>query len=89
LKNNSIPFEEEVLTVTQKINEYIMTSLRTMEGVDLEKISSVFGGNYINQLLISSQKFIQSEKIIRQNQCLVLTKQGKLFADGIAADLFF
>jgi oxygen-independent coproporphyrinogen-3 oxidase len=89
LKNNLIPFEEEVLTVTQKINEYIMTSLRTMEGVDLEKISSVFGGNYINQLLISSQKFIQSEKIIRQNQCLVLTKQGKLFADGIAADLFF
>jgi oxygen-independent coproporphyrinogen-3 oxidase len=89
LKNNLIPFEEEVLTVTQKINEYIMTSLRTMEGVDLEKISSVFGGNYTNQLLISSQKFIQSEKIIRQNQCLVLTKQGKLFADGIAADLFF
>jgi oxygen-independent coproporphyrinogen-3 oxidase len=60
-----------------------------MEGVDLEKISSVFGENYINQLLVSSQKFIQSEKIIQKNNSLVLTKEGKLFADGIAADLFF
>jgi oxygen-independent coproporphyrinogen-3 oxidase len=89
LKNNLIPFEEEVLTVTQTINEYIMTSLRTLEGIDLEKISSVFGANYINQLLISSQKFINSEKIIHNNHSLVLTKEGKLFADGIAADLFF
>ena len=89
LKKNLIPFEEETLTIIQSLNEYIMTSLRTMEGVDLEKISSVFGENHVNQLLVSSQKFIQSEKIIQKNNSLVLTKDGKLFADGIAADLFF
>ena len=89
LKKNSIPSEEETLTSTQSINEYIMTSLRTIEGLDLEKINSLFGTNYINQLLNASKKYIQSEKIIQQNNRLILTRQGKLFADGIAADLFF
>ena len=89
LKKNSIPSEEETLTSTQSINEYIMTSLRTIEGLDLEKINSLFGTNHVNQLLNASKKYIQSEKIIQQNNRLILTKQGKLFADGIAADLFF
>ena len=89
LKKNSIPSEEETLTSTQSINEYIMTSLRTIEGLDLEKINSLFGTNHVNQLLNASKIYIQSEKIIHQNNRLILTKQGKLFADGIAADLFF
>jgi oxygen-independent coproporphyrinogen III oxidase len=89
LKKNSIPSEEETLTSTQSINEYIMTSLRTIEGLDLEKINSLFGTNHVNQLLNASKIYIQSEKIIQQNNRLILTKQGKLFADGIAADLFF
>ena len=89
LKKNSIPSEEETLTSTQSINEYIMTSLRTIEGLDLEKINSLFGTNHVNQLLNASNIYIQSEKIIHQNNRLILTKQGKLFADGIAADLFF
>ena len=89
LKKNSIPSEEETLTSTQSINEYIMTSLRTIEGLDLEKINSLFGTNHVNQLLNASKIYIQSEKIIQQNNRLILTRQGKLFADGIAADLFF
>ena len=40
IKKNIIPFEEEDLTATQKLNEYIMTSLRTMEGLDLKHIKN-------------------------------------------------
>jgi oxygen-independent coproporphyrinogen-3 oxidase len=89
LKKNSIPFEEELLTPTQSFNELIMISLRTMEGIDLEKTSALFGNSYLNQLLLSSQKYIESKKLIQINASLILTKEGKLFADGIAADLFF
>jgi oxygen-independent coproporphyrinogen-3 oxidase len=89
LKKNSIPFEEELLTPTQSFNEFIMISLRTMEGIDLEKMSALFGNSYLNQLLLSSQKYIESKKLIQINASLILTKEGKLFADGIAADLFF
>ena len=76
-----IPLEKEVLTETQQLNEYIMTSLRTMEGTKL----SITG----NSLLERSKKFIDSGLMKLENDSLTLTKEGKLLADGIAADLFF
>ena len=89
LLKDIIPFEEEILTETQQLNEYIMTSLRTIEGLDMEKISSVFGNNSYEKLKTRSQKYIDSKKITLEAERLVLTREGKLFADGIAADLFF
>ena len=89
LLNNQIPFEEELLTTTQQLNEYIMTSIRTMEGTDLTYIATLFGKNAAVKLIKSAEKWLAGEKIYIQNNFLILTGQGKLFADGIAADLFF
>jgi oxygen-independent coproporphyrinogen-3 oxidase len=85
LQNNKIPFEKEILTPSQKLNEYIMTSLRTMEGLDLRRVSEADS----LELRASSRKYIDSEKMILKNDHLILTNEGKLFADGIAAELFF
>jgi oxygen-independent coproporphyrinogen-3 oxidase len=84
-----ISFEEEVLTKTQQLNEYIMTSLRTMEGLDLNYVKEKFGEKASSELLVAGEKYIQSSKMKRETSKLILTKEGKLFADGIAADLFF
>jgi len=84
LEKNELPFEKETLTPSQKANEYIMTSLRTKEGLDLYKLS----GSLSNDLLAASKKFIESGKLILKENKLILTKEGKLFADGIAAELF-
>ena len=46
VENGVIPFEEETLTEIQRLNEYIMTSLRTMEGLDLAYVSKVFGEDF-------------------------------------------
>jgi oxygen-independent coproporphyrinogen III oxidase len=81
LSKNEIPFEKEILTDTQKLNEYIMTSLRTVEGLDLRRVQS-------SEFRIQSKKFIDEGKMIEENNFLKLTKEGKLFADGIAAELF-
>ncbi len=89
LQRNIIPFEEELLTVTQQLNEYIMTSLRTMEGLNLEKVHSTFGKKYSDEILKASEKYSKTKKIENNNSNLILTREGKLFADGIAADLFF
>ncbi|MEO8769267.1 MAG: radical SAM family heme chaperone HemW [Ferruginibacter sp.] len=89
IKNNAIPFEEEVLTDEERLNEYIMTSLRTMEGIDTGVIGLMFGAEHLKQLQSSVQKYINSNRVIIQNTNIVLTNEGKLFADGIAADLFF
>jgi oxygen-independent coproporphyrinogen-3 oxidase len=85
LKQGIIPFEEETLTATQQLNEYIMTALRTVEGIDISKMSKEEG----NKILVASSKYEASGKLKMENGKLVLTNEGKLFADGIAADLFF
>lgn len=80
IKKGIVPFEKEVLTPVQKLNEYIMTSLRTIEGLKLEKNSS--------NLPERSKKFIDSGLMKLENNSLILTREGKLLADGIAAELF-
>ena len=80
-----IPFEKEELTATQQLNEYIMTSLRTVEGLDLKKIDEVAANN----LRVASKKYIDSGLIKMDNEHLRLTNEGKLLADGSAAALFF
>lgn len=89
LKENSIPFEEETLTLTQQLNEYIMTSLRTIEGLDIEKVNIEFGKKSADQIIKAAVKYISSNKLTVSGSKLILTNEGKLYADGIAADLFF
>jgi len=89
LKDRKLLFEEETLTETNKINEYIMTSLRTMWGCDLMKIRQEFGDSYADELLNKSEKFIDRKWIEHTQHLLTLTRKGKLFADKIASDLFF
>ncbi|UAY51710.1 radical SAM family heme chaperone HemW [Ferruginibacter albus] len=86
INKNIIPFEEEILSKTQQLNEYIMTSLRTIEGLDLNFVKDKFGEEAKNKLQIASKKY--ESKLKFEDQQLILTNEGKLFADGIAADLF-
>ena len=84
IKKGRVPFEMEILTPVQQLNEYIMTSLRTMEGLDLEKIDY----EYREKLNASSNKFIDGGLMRKKQNQLILTREGKLLADGIAAALF-
>jgi oxygen-independent coproporphyrinogen III oxidase len=84
-----IPFELEKLERKDVLNEYIMTSLRTMEGLDLSFISKKFGAGEAVILENNAGPYIHSKQMENQNGTLVLTRNGKLFADGIAAALFF
>jgi oxygen-independent coproporphyrinogen-3 oxidase len=79
-----IPFEKEHLTNNQKLNEYIMISLRTIEALNLSGIDRL-----VNlELKASSKKYIENGLMKMENDFLKLTNEGKLLADGIAADLF-
>lgn len=88
LHNNKIPYEIETLTPNQQLNEYIMTSLRTIEGLSLHKVKKDFGERIIQHLLTAANKHIEHEHLIKENEFLQTTAKGKLLADGIAADLF-
>jgi oxygen-independent coproporphyrinogen-3 oxidase len=86
LLNNKVPYEEEILTPSQQLNEFIMTSLRTMEGLDLNLVSEKFGNDKRSHLEMAAEKW--KDKLSNKNGHLILNREGKLFADGIAADLF-
>lgn len=86
--NGELAYEKEILTKIQRFNEYVMTSLRTSWGCNLEHISNVFGADFTSKIESEIQIFIRKGQIIQENKVLFLTEEGKLFADGIAADLF-
>lgn len=75
--------EQEVLSAEDRLNEYIMTSLRTMWGLDLQRV-----GEYRDLILKNSERYLEQEMMIQDGETLKLTRKGKLFADGIAGDLF-
>lgn len=89
LSNNEVPFEFEVLTPVQEMNEIIMTSLRTSEGLDLPALSDRFGSSAVAEVIKSARPYLDRNLVIEKDGHLMLSKEGKLFADGIAAALFF
>jgi len=83
-----IPAEVEVLTETNRLNEYIMTSLRTVWGLDLQQLNTIAAGAS-DILLKLADDFFDKQWIRRENNLIYLTQTGKLYADHIAAELFF
>ena len=88
IQENQLPNEEETLTITDQYNEYIMTGLRTIWGVSLDKIKMDFGITYLDYLMIQVQKFLNDDLVFIEDNVLKSTKKGKFLTDGIASDLF-
>lgn len=89
LSRHIIPAENELLSINDEINEYIMISLRTIWGIDLTIIEKKFGDNYLTTLEQSAEEFIQRGWIEKKDGVIKTTREGKLFADKIAAQLFY
>lgn len=83
LQEHTVPFEVETLTTEQQLNEYIMTSLRTMWGCDTHRL-----GDYASQVIHAAQPFIDNGQLLQNNHTLILTNKGRLVADHVAASLF-
>lgn len=81
-------YEEEVLSLDQRFNEYVMTSLRTVWGCNITMVQEQFGEGYARHLLNEAAIHLKAGKLEKRSNRLYLSPQGKLFADGIASDLF-
>ena len=88
LEVDKLPFESEVLSVENRFNEYVMTGLRTIWGISLEKIEADYGVKIKDHLLQNSKKFISSNTLVIEDNHLKITTSGKFLSDGIASDLF-
>lgn len=87
LQSGEAYFEKEILSEKDRFNEYILTTLRTIWGVDLAIIKRGFGGFY-DRLMKAAQPYLEGRLISEEGGILKLTPEGKLLADQIASDLF-
>lgn len=88
LKEGKVRYELEQLSFEDRFNEYIMTSLRTMWGANPDYINKHFGEEVMNNLAEQSKDYEDKGWMLISGGKLVLTAQGKLFADKIASELF-
>lgn len=88
IRQRELPIEREILSKTDQYNEYVMTGLRTVWGVSLEKIKTDFGKQYLEYLLMQSEKHREEELLYIEGDKLKTTPKGKFLSDGIASDLF-
>ena len=88
IRNGERHFERELLSPEQKYNEYVMVSLRTQWGCDLEKIGSAFGPEQEDYCRTRAQRHIVTGDMERRENTLYLTGKGRILADAIASDLF-
>jgi len=88
LDKGELNFEKEELTINQCYNEYILTSLRTIWGIDLDYLEQAFGSRYLSFFITDAEPYIQSGHVLNEEKKIYLSDKGKLIADKISSDLF-
>ena len=88
ISENKLPSETETLTTTDRYNEYVMTGLRTIWGISLDRVETEFGKIYLDYLNKQSAKYIDNHLLFIDDDVLRTAKSGKFLCDGIASDLF-
>ena len=88
ITENNTAYEQEVLSVTDCYNEYIMTSIRTIYGIDIQKINATYGSIYFKHFQKEIAPFVSKKWVINTNNIFTLSDDGKLFCDYITERLF-
>ena len=89
IQSGKLPLEVEVLSLSDRYNEYVMTGLRTIWGVDVKRVQRAYGQEFYDYLIQESARFIADEFMHREGDILTITDKGKFLSDGIASDLFW
>jgi oxygen-independent coproporphyrinogen-3 oxidase len=88
IQKEIVPFEKEILSQADKINEYILTTLRTHWGTDLQKLRSQYGYDLQKENYDYLSHIFKNGLATLDGDVLLLTLKGKLLADKISSDLF-
>lgn len=86
LNSGKIPCEKEILDSKMRFNEYILTSLRTMWGINLEYLETKFDKETKDYVKNMAVKYIDYGMMVEKDGALVLTKQGIMISDNIISD---
>ncbi len=77
----------EEIDTSKAYNEYVLTSLRTIWGIDLDYLEKWFGEDFLKLCLLEAEKFLKSGELILEDRKLCLSNEGKLIADYVISEL--
>ncbi len=86
-RNSSDYFESENIDIRTAYNEYLMTSLRTKHGIDIQYLEDNFGLDFLTGYNDSIRKFISEGEVIKDGTRYYLSDKGKFKADYIISEL--
>jgi oxygen-independent coproporphyrinogen-3 oxidase len=86
ISSGELYYDSEELDTKTRFNEYIMTSLRTMWGIDLEYIEKTFEKEGYDYVVNLSAKFRNYGLMKQDKKNLVLTNQGKMISDNVISE---
>ena len=89
IETNRLHPEVENLDINTRYNDYVITSLRTMWGISLDKLKKEFGESYYNYALNMAKKHITVGNLELKNNNLKLSKKGIFISDGIMSDMLY
>lgn len=81
------PCEVEILTLSEKFDERIFTSLRICEGLSLPSLRESFGNRWVGEMLKAAASHISAGCLTMEHDCLRLTRKGLFVSDSIVSDL--
>lgn len=88
IRTGMVPADFELLSKEDQLNDYLLTGLRTKWGCDIAEIKKLVGDSWLIDNQQTIDKYISQNVLQLHKQKLTITKEGKLFADRIASDLF-
>ncbi len=89
IESGIVPAEIEYLTKKDLANEFLMTTLRTKWGCDLQKLNELYSYDLMYSHHNKLSELIKGELIIMKNEWIFLSRKGKFLADSIISDLFW
>lgn len=82
-------FETEVRDKATAYNELVITSIRTMWGIPLDKLEQEYGPEFLNYCRKMAAPYVKSGKLSERDNTLRLTREGIFISDSIMRDLLF
>lgn len=89
IEQGRVPSEIEVLNSKTSYNDFILTGLRTMWGVNLELLAKIFGADMLKYCLNNVQKHLEGGFVSKEDNILKLSRKGIFISDSIMSDLMY
>lgn len=84
-----LPLEIENLDRNTRYNDFILTGMRTMWGVDLIELERLFGTKLKDYCMKNVQRYIDEGFVYKEANVLKLSRNGIFISDGIMSDMMW